>query len=291
MAIGNVRRISSSEAYQRLSRSPVGDLLRPGARWARTLRPTHSFNDEDTIIAGLTNRPGTKRFCVDIAAADGVSMSNTLALYRRGWAGLSVEMDGDRFRSLARIHARFPESVLFRGRVTPDNVIDILRAAGVPQDFGFLNLDIDGYDHFVLERILEQYRPLVICAEINEKVPPPLRFTVNYDPTYVPTTDGFYGQSVCHLGDQIERFGYVIVAAEYCNVFLLPTEETAGERTFSPEEAWRVGYRERPDRLERFPWNAELEPTLTMSPSDAAAWLRRRYAEHEGQYTLVVPSR
>jgi hypothetical protein len=62
--------------------------------------------------------------------------------------------------------------------VTPNNVVSLLLANDTPKEFAFLNLDLDGYDYFVLEQILTHYRPKLICKEINEKIPPPIKFSV-----------------------------------------------------------------------------------------------------------------
>lgn len=248
------------------------------------LAPSYSNTGEEEIVARLLSDCSPRRFCVDIAASDGRTMSNTLALYQRRWAGLAVEMDGLSFKALAARHARFPDSSLFRGRVTPDNVLDLLRAASVPADFGFLSLDIDGYDFYILDRMLSEYRPTLICAEINEKIPPPLRFTVKYRPDYVPDGSHFYGQSICQLAVLCERHEYAIVQLEYNNTFLMPSD--LAPVSLTPTEAYRIGYQDRPDRQSRFPWNADMESVLRMSPGAAVDFLNNQFERYRGSYTL-----
>ena len=158
---------------------------------AMGLDPRRGSNfDEERIIAGwLARVPPRHRWYVDIAAGDGETMSNTLALARAGWDGLAVEADPQQFERLARAYARYPRVRLARSLVTPDDVVELLRRHDVPREFGVLSLDIDGYDHFVLDRLLEAFRPDVICAEINEAIPPPVRFTVLYEPGHAIRTD------------------------------------------------------------------------------------------------------
>jgi len=131
------------------------------------------------------------RYCVDIAASDGVSMSNTYALFRDGWEGLAVEYDAEKFSKLSRAYRKFSDAILENRKVTPLNIISLLEDNEVPEKFGFLSLDIGGYDYFVLEQILGKFRPTLICTEINEKIPPPLKFTVKWDPKYTWNEDHF----------------------------------------------------------------------------------------------------
>jgi hypothetical protein len=266
-----------------------------GREWRARVRPvvrqltdrgrrTYSHTGEEMVLERLLAGVDVPRFCVDIGASDGRTMSNILALFERGWQGLSVEMDGESFRSLATLHARFTGSSLFRGRVTPDNVLDVLRAAETPNDFGVLSLDIDGYDYFVLDQVLRSYRPAIICTEVNEKVPPPLRFTVHYSPDYSWDVSHFYGQSISQLNVLCERYHYAIVELEYNNAFLMPAD--MAPRSVTPEEAYRTGYAERPDRRTRFPWNSDMEQLQSLGPQDAVEFLRTRFAKYEGMFSL-----
>jgi len=147
-------------------------------------RQASNFGEERIIGEWLARVPPRHRVYVDIAAGDGVTMSNTLALARAGWNGLAVEGDAALFADLTRAYARYPKVRLASAMVTPDNVADLLRAHDVPREFGVLSLDIDGYDHFVLDRLLEAFRPGLICAEINEAIPPPVKFSVTSDPDH-----------------------------------------------------------------------------------------------------------
>jgi hypothetical protein len=144
-------------------------------------------------------------------------------------------------------------------------------------------LDIDGYDYFVLERIMEAYRPSLICAEINEKIPPPIKFTVKWDPAYRWATDHFYGQSISQLAMLCTRHDYTLARLDFNNAFLMP-REICPAPALSPEEAYQEGYVQRPDRKEKAPWNADMEELLTMPPEQAILFIRRYFAKYEGKY-------
>ena len=245
----------------------------------------YSALGEEAVTSKLLVRLGvTVDVAVDIAACDGVSKSNTLALYERGWSRLAVEGDSARFARLAKSYSELGRVALARFWVTPENVCEILAAAGTPHDFGFLNLDLDSYDYFVLDAILAAYRPKLVCAEINEKIPPPLRFTVIYAPDHVWQLDHFYGQSLAKLNELCERHHYALVDLQYNNAFLVPAE--AGLTGREPEELYRTGYLEKTDRLDLFPWNADMEPLLHLPVEQQLAFVREKFAAYEGRYEL-----
>ena len=246
-----------------------------------------NFNEDRVIGAWLARVPPRHRYYVDIAAGDGATMSNTLALARAGWDGLAFEGDPVLFTRLARTYARYPRVRLANTYVTPDNVVDLLRSQGVPRDFGVLSLDIDSYDHYVLARLLEVFRPGLICAEINEAIPPPVKFTVTYRPDHAWAKDHFFGQSLAMLDALRARHGYALVQVEYNNAFLVP-EEVSPVRSRPVAEVYREGYLARPDRLMRLPWNREMEYLQGLPPEQVVAALHTRFARYAGRYVCEV---
>ncbi len=118
----------------------------------------YCFLDEETIIKRyLSILPVTNTFCVDIAASDGISMSNTYSLYKSGWDGIAVELDSIKFASLSNTYKNFERVSLIKTKVIPGNIISLLKACECPTDFQFLNFDIDSYDYFVLEHWLVNF--------------------------------------------------------------------------------------------------------------------------------------
>lgn len=224
-------------------------------------------------------------YCVDIAASDGTSMSNTYTLFTRGWSGLAVEYDANKFASLATRYRVFPEVHLCKCKVTPLNIVSLLTANEVPRDFDFLSLDIDGYDYYMLEQLLMQYRPRLICAEINEKIPPPLKFTVKYDPLYEWNVDHFYGQSISSLHSLVSSYEYSLVDLHYNNAFLIPSE-LCSKRSLTPEEAYCQGYKDKTDRKEKWSWNADMEEALHMKPEDALDFISRYFEKYKGKFEI-----
>lgn len=263
---------------KRVLKAAVPGLRLPGAR---RLDNQHA----DVVDRYLEALPLTNQFCVDIGASDGVTMSNSLRLFTRGWSGLAVECDPEAFRRLASVHDGRDRVRLCNELVTPPSVVPLLESHHAPKDFAFLSLDIDGYDHFVLEQILTGYRPSLICTEVNEKIPPPLKFTVRWDPGYTWRQDHFYGQSIEQAAQLAGRHGYSLVELYYNNALFVP-EEISPFPALTAAEAYRVGYAEKPDRRERFPWNADMDHLLQMDPEEAIADLNRGFAGRSGEYEL-----
>src|SRR5919107_4212568 len=251
----------------------------------RFRRSGFSNFDEEQMLAGFVARldpEGEARTAVDVGAGDGIRGSNTYALFLQGWRGVGFEGDERRARRLARAYRNLEGVEARQALVTPANVVGLLREHSIPKDFGVLSLDIDSYDYWVLDAVLESFRPRVVVTEINEKVPPPVRFVVRYDPAF-RLQHHFFGYSIASLEDLCARHSYALVALEYNNAFIAP-RELAGSRALDAETAYRLGYLERPDRRERFPDNHDMEALHSMRPEEAARFLEKFFARHRGKY-------
>ena len=251
------------------------------------LQQASNFDEEKLIARFDATIPAAAKtpFIVDIAAADGVGMSNTYASFRRGMPGLAVEYNDELFQKLSKAYKKFSDVQLLQQMITPENVVATLKRCNVPQNFSLLNLDIDGYDHFVLDALLAAYRPTLICAEINEKIPPPLKFTVKYSDSYSWNTDHFFGQSISQLYDLCLKYRYDLVELHYNNAFLIPHELNT-LASLSPEEAYDAGYRNKADRKKKFPYNQDMDAALAMSPDEAKRFIDEAFKKYSGQYLL-----
>jgi len=247
-----------------------------------------SHLDEQVLISKYISELGIEsRTCVDIAASDGVTMSNTYSLFSDGWKGLAVEYDNRKFARLAHTYAAFSGVNLAKCKVTPENAVWLLKANQLPTTIGFLSLDIDGYDYFVLEQILSEFRPRLICVEVNEKIPPPIKFSVKWNPNYFWKVDHFYGQSISQLYTLCLRFQYSLVELHYNYAFLIPSESNLYS-SLTPEVAYEEGYLNRPDRKEKFPWNADMEVLLSLPPEEAVAFVKQYFSSREGEFVCSL---
>jgi hypothetical protein len=228
-------------------------------------------------------------YVVDMAAYDGVTQSCTLGFFKDpGWSGLALEMDARAFAKLAFLYSHFPNARLARNRVTPRNVGATLRGFEVPDDFTLLNLDIDSFDLYVMDAILASgFRPRVISMEVNEKIPPPLFFTVEYDDRHVWQRDHFYGCSLAAAAQIVKPYGYILESLQYSNaIFVRADVGSALFRDVTAEAAYDAGYRNRPDRKRLYAYNADVDCLLDYSTAESIDFLNRFFEKYKGRYTL-----
>ena len=221
---------------------------------------------------------------VDLGAGDGVRHSNTHALFISGWKGLAVDGDADRAYRLARAYRYYPNVFTCRHQITPQNVVSLLEAYQIPHDFEVLSLDIDSYDYLVLDALLTKFRPRIVVTEINEKIPPPIRFIVKYDPDFT-LQHHFFGYSIASLEDLCARHDYALMSLEYNNAFIAP-RELPHAKALDAVTVYREGYLGRPDRKKKFALNQDMEVLHSMSPPAVVKFLNEFYMRHAGKYQL-----
>ncbi len=270
---------------------PFSELTRARLLRGRRAQGGRSFSnfDEERILqkycAALL--PAARDYvAVDLGAGDGVRHSNTHALFAAGWRGLAVELDSRRAYRLARTYRNHPQVFVSRCRVTPQNVVPLLQAYELAAEFGVLSLDIDSYDYWVLDALLTHFRPRLIVTEINEKIPPPIKFVVKYDPDF-QLRHHFYGYSIESLAELCARHRYALIELEYNNAFLAPLE-IAPAPPLSAAQAYRRGYLERTDRHDKFWLNRDMEALHTLAPAAGVAFLKRFFSQHEGKYEIAM---
>lgn len=236
--------------------------------------------------------PNVKRgaepeYIIDIGAADGIEASNTYHLYNRGFRGLLIEPDTEKFANLAKVHKNSAIS-LYRGYATPENILDIFRFFEVPKKPLFMSLDIDGMDYYVLEKILSGYRPTLICAEINENIPPPIKFTVTCHVSEDLIKKHLYGMSIASLGELCRKFKYDIIVLNYINAVIVPKERNTFNRSLTPEQAYAYGYMNQTFRKQKFPWDSDMEPLLDLPVSEGIDFINKKFSAYPNLYRVGV---
>lgn len=262
-------------------------------RRARSRMPGRNFSrfgeqqiiDEYISILGLDQLNKT---AVDIGAGDGIRGSNTYNLFLKGWSGLGIEFDEAKFERLKRAYRGLERVSACRSLVLPENIAPALVGYGIEKEFGVLSLDIDGNDFWVLDSILGSFRPKLIVTEFNEKIPPPIKFCVNFDPDF-KLRHHFFGYSISKLSDLLEKHEYSLLRIEYNNAFLAPNDlpGVTGMAVGITEE-YRRGYRDRPDRKEKFAENRDVEVLHSVSPEKACELLQTLYSKDRGNYVMEI---
>ena len=237
---------------------------------------------------GLLGSHGT---ALDIAAGDGVTQSVVLPLYRdHGWSGIAIEQDATRFALLQHTYSKYPQVTLHRSLVTPQTIVGTLRALNAPLEPAFVNIDIDSFDLPVIDALLSAFRPCILDIEINEKIPPPVRFAVKFQ-TFEYDEGHRYGCSLCAATDIIISYGYRLAGVQYNNAFFVRDDvaERAGIANADPVEAYHFGYLTKPDRRRWFPWNDEMSGVLDLKPDEAVRWLADRFGNRVSYVLQTTP--
>jgi hypothetical protein len=219
------------------------------------------------------------KFFVDIGCSDSTEYSQSEILIDHNWSGLMFEYNEDKWRN-QNDKIQNDNVKVVHAKITPDNVIDILISNGCIDDF-FLTLDIDGYDYFVLEQILSVYKPSLIISEINEKIPPNIKFSVQYSKDYWWDSSHFYGYSLSMLEDLLLKHQYKILDLDYNNVVLIK-----GEQVDKLDEVYYNGYLHNADRARKFPYNHDFEEIYQLPLEEQVEFLKQKFHTHEGQYIL-----
>ena len=170
---------------------------------------------EEAYIDHILKNIKTSKFLVELGAWDGFHLSNTRYFIEQGFNHILI--DGDNHGN-QEVREHF---------ITRENVIEILEKYNCPKEFDLLCIDLDGNDIYVLEEVLKNYQPSVICAEFNpihtESV------AIRYNPEHTWNNDNFYGFSFAAGLKLAERYGYTCVFQnDNLNMYFVHNSHLAG---------------------------------------------------------------
>lgn len=245
-----------------------------------------NFDEQQIVEKYIAQLSIDNETIVDIGAGDGMRRSNSYSLIANGWVGLGIEYDPRAFAKLADAYRHYPNAFACRFKVDPENICALLASYGVERDLGILSLDIDSYDFYVLDAVLTRFRPRLVITEINEKVPPPIRFVADVDPDFV-MKDHFFGYSITALAELLEKHDYAMLELEYNNAFIAPAE-LAGVNPIGVTKAYETGYLHRSDRREKFKPNADMEILHSMTADQGVEYLNNFFSAFKGKYQIGI---
>lgn len=226
---------------------------------------------------------------VDIGAADGWTSSSTYPFAKDdSFSGLSIELDDRQYKKMEFIYKNFKNAHLLKKKVTPDNIVKLLNEHSTPKEFEILNLDIDSYDLFVLKEILKYFEPKIISMEINEKIPPPVIFTVLYDKQHFWQNDHFFGCSIQAAYEEVSKFKYKLFTLVYNNAIFIRDDLNIDFKEPSVLEAYNEGYKNKHDRVEKFSYNRDVDCVLDMDNKDIILFFNNFYKQYKGLYELKL---
>jgi hypothetical protein len=181
-------------------------------------RNVYSQFGEDGIIEQIFQIRGTtSRVCVEFGAYDGILLSNTANLWKKGWRGILIEANKARYKKLV-CNTKGYDCICINAYVSSDGdntIDDILERAGISSGVDLLSIDIDGDDYYILESL--KIKPRLIVCEFNPTVPA--------DMELVPEKGNHFGCSALSLIKLAEAKGYRLVAANDTNCFFVRIED------------------------------------------------------------------
>lgn len=180
---------------------------------------------EEILIAFIFKNIGTSnRFLVDIGAGGANhSLSNTRALIEKGWQGLLFDMVGT--------------GTTIREFITPDNIVDLLKEHNCPKEFDFLSVDLDSFDYDIIDNVLKEYKPVLICAEYNATLDPYDAVKLQYEEGYTWDGTNKYGFSFKAGVELFFKHGYTtILNHNDINLFAIRQELVEGNIELSAEK-------------------------------------------------------
>ena len=191
----------------------------PLLKWAKDAT---SQGGEDGIVErllGVLDLPVEQRFVVEVGAWDGQHLSNTFSLLHKGadWSGLLLEANSERSSAAALLYKDNPRVTCLAEFVKAGPAFPhFLESHGVPFDFGFLVIDIDGNDYHIWQSIeTTAYRPALVVIEFNPSIPNVVSF-VQEDDAAVQK-----GSSLRAIRDLGLRMGYRLVVTTSFNAFFV----------------------------------------------------------------------
>lgn len=183
---------------------------------------THTQYGEDGIIAKvLSMLPERDKYCVEFGAWDGLYLSNVRRLIEEeDYSAIMIEGNTEKYEELVdnyRSNSKVAPVNAFVGFEQKTGLDTILEPLGVPKNFDFLSIDIDGNDYHVWNAVVD-YRPKLVCIEFNATTPTEIDFVQPADPKI---QRGCSLKALCRLG---KEKNYELICANTCNAFFIDAQ-------------------------------------------------------------------
>jgi hypothetical protein len=184
----------------------------------RFARRVYSESGEDGILEKLFETLGAEPgFFVEFGAWDGLRLSNTRLLAERGWAGILIEGDPDKYRQLQNnVQSKRVTSV--NAHVSPqgENTLDaILEKCSCPHVFDLLSIDVDS-DDLAIWMSLKRHRPTCVVIEFNATIP--------FDVDFINPPGRAWGNSARTIERIARAKGYRLVAITKMNLVFVDSD-------------------------------------------------------------------
>jgi hypothetical protein len=166
-----------------------------------------SQNKEDGVLNQIMKMLNMryKGYYVEFGTENGNEINTRYLREKFEWTGLL--MDGSNENPAINLH---------RESIMHSNILDLFEKYKVPIELNLFSEDTDYGDYWIVEKVLQKYRPKVVIHEVNQQtscvvVPKPDKLTF---------WDGsnFHGGSVCSFYCLAKRFDYTMIYCESAGV-------------------------------------------------------------------------
>lgn len=186
-----------------------------------------SQNGEDGVIEEVMRRIGVgSSVFVEFGIESGIEGNCVFLAEVLGWKGLFIESDPEHFARLATRYRDRPGVVTTQAEATPENINDLIAAAGIGGEIDVLSIDIDSHDYWVWKAI-SVVRPRLVVIEYNAHTPFPERLVQPLsEPGPWRRTD-YFGASLGALEALATDLGYRLVHTDLAgvNAFFVSSEK------------------------------------------------------------------
>jgi hypothetical protein len=107
-----------------------------------------------------------------------------------------------------------PEIKAFKHFLTTENILDIFKQYDVPLSPGYISVDVDSTDVWLLDKLLEVYTPSFYSVEFNTNIPSEYAITFPNDPNESWQGDRVYGASLKCFEIVASKYNYTLVGIE-----------------------------------------------------------------------------
>ena len=158
--------------YRKWIDTPLEEFVKLSPEEKRNLQYQGSQNGEDGVIEEILKRLGiTSGWVCEFGAIDGIQISNTFQLVKKGFNAVMIEPLRPQFEKLLETSKEYPNIIPFwrvveHREYLPNHLDQILKETPIPEDFDILSIDVDSYDYQIWEGF-KDYNPKIVIIEAS----------------------------------------------------------------------------------------------------------------------------
>ena len=255
------------------------DLIGYHPKWhgiVQDSRKRFLYSINDHLVNEIFNRLKIdKGTFVEFGAWDGIVLSNTRFLFKKGWGGLLIEGDQAKAEELRENYANFPSVTTVHSFVdTKENLVDKLFDKHLDQNIDFCSIDVDGLDLEIFQTF-EVNTPKVVCIEGGQVLHP------HHKEVDLDTASKNVQQSLSVINKAFESRGYKLLCS-YQDSFFIKKEYY---HLFNVEEDLMTHYKQGLLALPRLPYIKETLKNVNLENEIVNNCLKGILKEGEAQTT------